>query len=148
MTLKFNVTKVKELMTLQPEMISPNATLQQAAKRMEAANYGALPVGTETKLQGIITDRDIVVRALAHGKNPATEKVSGYMTKSVHTCDENDSLEDASEKMHRYNVSRLIVEDKEGKVTGILFFGNILRNDADSGELAGVLKHCCGPVTV
>jgi len=148
MTLLFNVTKVKELMTPHPLLISPGATLEQAAKKMETINCGALPVGTENHLSGMITDRDIVVRALAHGKNPATEKVSSCMTEDIYGCNENDSLEEAAEVMHKYKVSRLIVKDKQGKVSGILSFGNLLRNEADPKEIADVVKHCSGPVSV
>lgn len=148
MTITFCVTKVKELMTAHPEMISPNATLRQAAEKMEAVSCGALPVGTENKLKGIITDRDIVIRALAQGKNPMTEKVSSYMTEQVFGCNENDTLEDAAEKMQQHKVSRLVVRNREGKVTGILSFGGILRSDANPKEIASVVKHACGPVSI
>jgi CBS domain-containing protein len=141
MTITFCVSTVKELMTSHPEMISPNATLLQAARKMEAVDCGALPVGTANNLKGIITDRDIVIRALAHGKNPTTEKVSGYMTENAYACNEQDSIEDASEKMRQYKVSRLIVQNKEGRVTGILSFGGILRNDATPAEIVGAIKH-------
>ena len=96
MTLLFNVTKVKEVMTPNPVLIDPNATLEQAAKKMETIDCGALPVGTENELSGIITDRDIVVRALARGKNPATETVGSVMTREVYDCSEDDSLDDAA----------------------------------------------------
>lgn len=148
MTITFCVTQVKELMTAHPEMISPNATLQQAAKKMEAVNCGALPVGTENSLKGIITDRDIVIRALACGKNPATAKVGDYMTDPVYACNESDALEDAAEKMRQHKVSRLVVRNGDGKVTGILSFGSILRNEANPKEIAGVVKHACGPVAI
>ena len=110
-------------MTPHPLMISPGATLEQAAKKMETINCGALPVGTESKLSGMITDRDIVIRALARGQNPATAKVSSCMTEEVYACNENDSLEEAAEVMHQYKVSRLVVKNKEGHITGILSFG-------------------------
>jgi CBS domain-containing protein len=148
MSITFAVTKVKELMTPSPVIISPSATLQQAAKKMGEVGCGVLPVGTKDKLSGIITDRDIVIRAIASGKDPAHEKVSDYMTKEVHACNEIDTLEDAAEKMHRHKVSRLIVSDKEGKTTGILSFGCILRTDATPHELASVVKHAAGPVSV
>lgn len=148
MTITFCVTTVKELMTPHPEMISPNATLQQAAKKMEAVNCGALPVGTENGLKGIITDRDIVIRALAQGKAPAIEKVSSHMTEQVFGCSENDTLEDAAGKMQRHRVSRLVVRNREGRVTGILSFGGILRSDASPKEVAGVVKHACGLAAV
>jgi CBS domain-containing protein len=145
MTSTFSITTVKELMTPHPTLISPNATLEEAAQKMKNVDCGALPVGTENKLKGIITDRDIVIRALAGGKNPATEKVMDYMTKTVFACNENDTLEDAAEKMRQHKVSRLVVRNKEGRVTGILSFGGILRNDASAREVAGVVKHACGP---
>ena len=148
MTLLFNVTKVRELMTPDPLLISPKATLEQAAKKMETLNCGALPVGTESHLTGMITDRDIVIRALAHGKNPMTEKVSNCMTEDVYSCNEDDSLESAAEIMHHYKVSRLVVKDSDGKVSGILSFGSILRNEADPKEIATIVKHCCGPVSI
>jgi CBS domain-containing protein len=148
MTITFCVTQVKEMMTPHPEMISPAATLQQAAKRMKSVKCGALPVGTENKLKGIITDRDIVIRALAEGKNPAVEKVSDYMSAPVFACNEKDTLEDAAEKMHQHKVSRLVVRNHDGKVTGILSFGSVLRYDADPKEIAGTVKHACGPIAI
>src|SRR3954469_23825598 len=114
MTLLFNVTKVGEVMTRNPELISPSATLREAAQKMESVRCGVLPVGTRDKLNSIITDRDIVVRAVAQGKNPASEKVSSFMSGEVYDCDEDDSIEEASEKMREHRVSRLIVRDSEG----------------------------------
>jgi len=148
MTIMFAVTTVKELMTPSPVLISPDATLEQAAKRMESVNCGILPVGTKSRLKGIITDRDIVVRAIAKGKDPAQEKVADYMTAEVYACNENDTLEAAAEKMHVHKISRLMVKNKEGKVTGILSFGYILRADASPRDLAAIVKHAAGPVSV
>lgn len=148
MTITFCTTQVKELMTPHPELVSPNATLQQAAKRMASVRCGALPVGTESKLKGIITDRDIIVRAVAQGKNPATEKVGDYMSEPVFACNELDTLEAAAEKMHEHKVSRLVVRNREGRTVGILSFGSILRNDASPHEIASVIKHASGPVAI
>jgi CBS domain-containing protein len=148
MTITFCVTQVQELMTSHPEMISPSATLQQAAKRMKAVKCGALPVGTENKLKGIITDRDIVIRALAEGKSPAKELVGDYMSTPVFACNEMDTLEDAAEKMQEHKVSRLVVRNHEGRVTGILSFGSILKNDANPKEVASIVKHACGPIAI
>lgn len=148
MTITFCITKVKELMTPHPEFISANATLQEAAKKMEMINCGALPVGTKNQLIGIITDRDIVIRALACEKNPKTAKVGDFMSKEVYGCNENDALEDAAEKMLQHKVSRLVVRNKDSMVTGILSFGGILRNDANPKEIASIVKHACGPASI
>ncbi len=148
MTITFLISKVKELMTSQPALISPTATLQQAAEKMAKANCGALPVGTTDQLRGIITDRDIVIRAIAKGKDPAEAKVANFMTEPVYTCLETDTVEDAATKMHEYKVSRLVVKNKEGKITGILSFGTIFRNDVSAQEVASIVKRAAGPVSV
>lgn len=134
-------TKVKALMTEHPVLIKPDITLDEAARKMKDVDCGVLPVGTKDKLQGIITDRDIVIRALAKGKDPAKEKVKDYMTAKVYACNEDDFLEDAADKMRDHKVSRLVVKNHEGKVTGILSFGGILRKNADADEVANVVKH-------
>ena len=134
-------TKVKELMTSDPVLITPDASLKEAAAKMEKVDCGVLPVGTKDKVEGIITDRDIVIRAIARGKDPAREKVKDYMTKAVYACNEEDYLEDAADKMRDHKISRLVVKNKQGKVTGILSFGGILRKNADADEVANVVKH-------
>jgi len=78
-------TKVKDLMTPHPVLVSPNASLQEAAKRMKKINCGILPVGTEQQLEGIITDRDITIRAVSEGRDPIQAKVSQYMSDRVYT---------------------------------------------------------------
>ncbi|MBI3441138.1 MAG: CBS domain-containing protein, partial [Proteobacteria bacterium] len=76
----------RDLMWSTPTMISPGITLKDAAKQMAAANAGVLPVGRAGKVEGIITDRDIVVRAVSKGKNPEQEKVFNFMTSNIHSC--------------------------------------------------------------
>ena len=139
------VTKVADLMTEHPVLISPNATLHAAAEKMLAANCGCLPVGTAKHLKGFITDRDIVVRAIAVGKNPSKELVSDHMTAEVFACNEQDSIETAAQKMHAHKISRLVVRNHEGVATGILSFGAIFREDTSAKEVADVIKHSYSP---
>ncbi len=124
--------------------ISPDATLQEAGKKMQEVDCGILPVGNGSKLEGIITDRDIVIRAVAQGKNPAKEKVRDYMTREVHICKESDKLDVAAEQMREFQVSRLIVEDDKGNISGILTFGSILRKDPSAREIAEVVECAVG----
>lgn len=137
-------TKVKELMTRDPKVVNPEATLKQAAEMMRDIDCGVLPVGSESKLEGMITDRDIVIRAIAEGKDPATEKVKSCMTDAAHACSENATLSEAAEKMNDYNVSRLIVQDDAGRMTGILTFGAILRKNRDEEETSNVVQYAVG----
>lgn len=136
--------KVRDVMTANPVLIEPAATLQQAAELMKFIDCGLLPVGTKNDLEGVITDRDIVIRAIAKGENPAEALVSDYMTSRVCACNEDDFLEDALAKLHKFKVSRLLVKNHGGKVTGILSIGLILRREADPAEIAGVVKHATG----
>ncbi|MCE7886695.1 MAG: CBS domain-containing protein [Alphaproteobacteria bacterium PRO2] len=128
-------------MSEQPCTIAPDATLQEAARMMANVDCGFLPVCGKSDVIGIITDRDIVIRAISRGKDPQKEKVLNYMTNECFGCREDDYLEDAAEKMREHKVSRLIVRDATGQVSGVLSFGGILRRNADAKEISNVVKH-------
>lgn len=134
-------TKVSELMTQSPVLIGLSDTLVEAAQMMKETECCSLPVGAMDNLRGIITDRDIILRAIAEGKNPAQEKVQDYMTNEVFACNEDDLLEDAAQKMREHKVGRLVVRDHQGRVTGILSFGGILRKDANAEEVSNIVQH-------
>jgi len=137
-------TKVQDLMTRHPTLISPDATLQEAAMKMEKVDCGVLPVGKENKLEGMITDRDIVIRAISRGKNPIHEKVKNYMSKQVHSCKETNTLKEAADQMNKHKVNRLIVKDDGGRTTGILSFGCMLRENVSADEIIDVIEHARG----
>jgi len=137
-------TKVREMMKQEPVMVSPNATLQEAARQMGNNECGILPVGTSDEIEGIITDRDIIVRAVAEGKNPATEKVRDYMTPEVCFCNDSDTVRQAAEAMHDNSVGRLVVKDENGTACGILTFGSILRKENDQAEVSEIVACATG----
>jgi signal-transduction protein with cAMP-binding, CBS, and nucleotidyltransferase domain len=139
--------KVKDCMTEHPVLITPDTTLASAAQKMKEMKCGFLPVGTRGKMSGIITDRDIVVRAIAEGRNPMFETVADYMTHQVYACSENDFLEDAIDKMFEHKVSRLVVKNAKHSVVGVLSYGGILRQEATPGEISVLLKHALFPAT-
>jgi len=139
-----NIT-VKECMTEHPVLVAPDTTLAVAAQKMRDMKCGFLPVGRRGKLRGIITDRDIVVRAIAEGRNPMLETVADYMTEQVFACNENDYLEDAIDKMFEHKVTRLVVMDAKGGVVGVLSYGGILRQEATAGEISIMLKRALFP---
>jgi CBS domain-containing protein len=147
MTIAFFLSRVKDVMTPCPQLMSPAATLQQAARKMATTTCGALPVGTPDKFQGIITS-DIVVQAIAQGKNAAKEVVAGFMDPEAPDCYENDTLESAAEIMHLRKSSRLIVRNRQGKVTGILSFEALLCDDIGPEQLARIVKHTIEPVYI
>jgi CBS domain-containing protein len=138
------ILKVKNLMTDYPVLISPEASLKEAALAMRNIDCGFLPVGTKNNLVGVITDRDIVIRAISHGKLPSEANIATYMSTKVFACNEEDELEDAARKMHEHKVSRLVVKDHTGKVTGILSFGGILRHNVNPKEIVAVVQAAAG----
>ena len=137
-----NNAKVKDIMEKNPELIAPDATLEEACRKMKDVDCGALPVGSEEKLEGIITDRDIIVRAIAMGVDPAIAMVADYMTPDVYDCREDDSLADAADLMNRHNVSRLIVRKEAGALCGILTFGHALRSKKAGDEDVTEMMYC------
>ena len=129
----------KDIMWANPPMIPPSATLKDAAEKMTKVNAGVLPVGRDGKVEGVITDRDIVIRAVSKGKDPGQEKVSGCMTTSLYFCKEKDSIQKAADLMKQKKISRLVVTDDQNKFSGILSFGHIFRNDANAEEAADII---------
>jgi CBS domain-containing protein len=136
--------QVKELMETNLKLIDPDATLEEAAKKMKESDCGFLPVGTDSIPQGIITDRDIVVRALAEGCDPKSEKVRDFMTSDVCSCMETDTLEEAALVMGVNNVSRLVVKDGTDGICGILTFGRIIRTHNNKQEVSDVVQKATG----
>lgn len=137
-------TRVKELMTADPVIVSANTTLKDVAQKMKSIDCGVLPVGTWGKLEGMITDRDIVIRAVAEGTDIAKAQARDYMTTEVFYCYEDDSLEQAAEQMRHNNVSRLVVKDVTGKACGIITFGCILRKNDSLHEIGKVVECAVG----
>lgn len=137
-----NIT-VKEVMTVNPLMINPTQTVKEAAKIMKENDIGVLPVGIATKVFGILTDRDIVIRLVAEGKDALKTRVQDIMSKQVFMCEEGDSLEIAAEHMRKHDVSRLIVCDAN-LVTGIVTLACLLRNNGDRRAGDKVLHHLLG----
>lgn len=133
--------KVKDIMTDKPVFIGPHETLEKAADIMMKHDIGFLPVGNNSKITGVLTDRDIVIRAVSQGLNTAKAQVDDFMTARVYACNEDDLLEDAAERMRAHKVSRLLVRTHDGKVTGVLSFGHILRQSADAGDVTNAVKH-------
>jgi CBS domain-containing protein len=135
---------VEELMTRNPVMISPDSTLREAAQKMESVGCGILPVGSSGKPEGVITDRDIVLRAVAKGKDVNKEKVKNYMTEGVWFCNAGDTAEKAAKLMRNHKVNRLIVKNGSGEPCGIITFGRILREDDNMQEIGTVIQMAVG----
>jgi CBS domain-containing protein len=137
-------TQVKDIMKSRPDFVTPGDTLKKAAEKMKNIDCGVLPVGSESKVEGIITDRDIVIRAVSEGRDPAEEKVNNYMTKKIYFCKETDTVQDAADMMREHDVNRLVVKNDGGKVSGIISFGCMLRKNENADEVAEVVERATG----
>ena len=120
--------KVSDIMTRDVRLLNPEQTIREAASLMAEIDIGALPVGENDRLVGMITDRDIVIRAVAHGKSPA-KKVGDVMSKELLYCFENDDLEDVARNMAKAQVRRLPVLNSDKRLVGIISLGDLARND-------------------
>src|SRR5215203_6440506 len=116
--------KVGEIMTRGVEIASPDDTVQQAASRMTELDVGVLPVGENDRLVGMLTDRDIAIRAVAQGKGPDT-KVREAMTPEVRYCFEDEELDDVVDNMGENKMRRLPVMSRDKRLVGIVSFGDV-----------------------
>jgi CBS domain-containing protein len=115
---------VSECMSRNVRLCSPNDSLQDAARAMKEADAGALPVGENDRLVGMLTDRDIVVRVVADGRGPDTP-VREAMTREIHYVFEDEDLDAATSKMSQLKIRRLPVLNREKRMVGILSLGDV-----------------------
>ncbi|MBX3534834.1 MAG: CBS domain-containing protein [Xanthobacteraceae bacterium] len=126
--------KVNEVMTTEVKIADPSRTIQDAAKLMDQTDCGSLPVGEGDRLVGMITDRDIVIRAVAAGL-PADTPIRDVMTKEMKYCFENDEVEDVAENMGDIQMRRLPVLNSKKRIVGIVSIGDLARSDDEcAGE--------------
>ena len=128
--------QVRELMSSDVEVIAPDTTIQDAARRMRDADLGALPVGDGDQLIGMVTDRDIVVRGVAEGKADGSATVRDVLTGDLTFCFEEDDVDNAANLMADRQVRRLPVLSADKKLVGMLALADISRRDVDAGGAA------------
>ena len=136
--------KVKELMTAEPVTLAPDATLGEAATLMKQEDCGSIPIVQGGRLVGIVTDRDIVVRAIASGKDPRSTRVSEVMSADPVTIGPEDDAKDAERLMAERQIRRLPVAD-DGKLVGILVIGQLARRERHEEKVGETLKEISEP---
>jgi CBS domain-containing protein len=120
--------RVQDVMSRDVMVVSPWESLKTAARRMADLDVGALPVGDEGRLIGMVTDRDMVIRGLAIGKGP-TAKVGDVMTPDVKYCFADQLVDEIAANMADVQVRRLMVVDRDKQLVGILALGDIATSD-------------------
>jgi CBS domain-containing protein len=128
--------QVKEVMTPGVECIPPESNLQDAARKMQVLDVGPLPVCDHDRLAGMLTDRDIVVRAVAEGRDPRATRVRDVMTPEVVYCFEEDDVQEAARLMEEKQIRRLLVLNRDKRLVGIVSLGDLAVETGDR-NLAG-----------
>ncbi|MEX0618971.1 MAG: CBS domain-containing protein [Pseudohongiellaceae bacterium] len=136
--------KVREVMSTRPEYISADASIREAARYMKEMNAGFAPVAQDDKLVGVVTDRDLTVRALADGKSP-DDKVSSVETPKVLYCLEDDEIEKVLDNMEDQHVQRLIVlNNADNKdFVGVVTLSDIADHSSDDPRVTQRIVDCC-----
>ena len=120
--------RVSEAMTREVRVANPTQTIRDVAKIMAEIDAGAVPVGENDRLVGMITDRDIAIRAVAEGKGPDTP-VRDIMSKDIKYCYDDEDLEHVAENMGELQVRRLPVVDRDKRLVGIVALGDVARHE-------------------
>jgi CBS domain-containing protein len=127
-------------MTRDVRIANPDQSIREAAQMMAELDAGALPVGDKDRLVGMITDRDIAIRAVAKGKSPDT-RIGDVITDDIKHCFDDDEIEDVARNMADIQVRRLPVVNRDKRLVGIIAIGDIAaRADTEAiGEaVAGI----------
>lgn len=136
---------VRDIMTRDVEVVRPDSAIQEAASKMKSLDVGSLPVCDNHRLLGVVTDRDIAVRAVAAGRDPKTTTVSETMTPELIYCFEDEPLREAAKLMERYQIRRLPILNREKHLVGIVSLGD-LAVETDNEKLSGsVLEEISEP---
>src|SRR5438477_2849918 len=129
--------RVNEVMTRGVECVRPPDDIAAAAARMRDLDIGPLPVcGDADRLVGMLTDRDITVRAVAEGRDPKKTRVSDVMTPNIIYCFEDQDITDAARLMKENQIRRLVVLSRDKRLVGIVSLGDLAVDTGDD-ELAG-----------
>lgn len=135
---------VKEIMTPAVRCVSPDDSLTEAAKLMGELDVGALPICDHDRLAGMITDRDIAVRAVGQGRDPKTTKVRDAMTEGIVYIYEDQDTEEATRLFETKKIRRLPVLNRDKRLVGIVSLGDLAVN-ASAGLGGEALKQVSEP---
>jgi CBS domain-containing protein len=137
--------QLKDIMTGQVQVIEPGATLEECARKMRDGDFGAVPVCDGDRIVGIITDRDIAVRAVAEGEDPRTCRVADVMTGDITWCYDDQQVEEAANLMTEKQIRRLIVVDRTKKLCGIVALADLAVRGEEDARKADTLEGVSEP---
>jgi CBS domain-containing protein len=134
-----------EIMTKNPECVTPDDSVMKAAQLMKSEDVGPIPIVRDgKKLEGIITDRDLALKVVAKGLDPKTTSVESVMTGDVVTCKGNDDVQKALKLMQQHQVRRIPVVDGDDQLLGIIAQADVatrLGNAQTTGQMVEQISH-------
>src|SRR5437763_579046 len=119
--------RVQEVMSKPASVVDPNSTIRDVARRLRSDNIGSLPVGENDRLIGMVTDRDIVVRAVAEDCIASTTVVRQLMSPDIFYCYEDDDVKEAARAMVEHQVRRLPVLNRDQRLVGVVALADLGR---------------------
>ena len=134
--------RVSDAMTREVRVASPGQSIREVAKMMDEINAGSMPVGDNDRLVGMITDRDIAIRAVAEGKGPDTPVRDVMSSEKVLYCYEDEELDHVAKNMSQEQVRRLPVVNRDKRLVGIISFGDLAQKETRAASKAakGITK--------
>ena len=131
--------QLKDLMSRDVKVINPDMSIKEAAIKMRDGDFGMMPVGEDDRMIGTLSDRDIVIRAVADGLDADT-KVRDVMSEGIAWAYEDDSVENAAKIMSEWQVRRLPVVDRDKRLVGIVALGDFAVESSDIQPVAEALS--------
>ena len=127
---------IRDVMTSKPRTIEQSTTIVDAARLMKSEDVGAIPIVEGNRLTGMLTDRDIVIRLVAEGKDPSTATSGEIASRDLVTIDPEQTIDEALRLMGQHQVRRIPVCEEDGKLIGIVAQADIARalSPADAGS--------------
>ncbi len=136
--------QVKALMSKDVQVIGADQTIQEAAVMMGKGGYGMMPVGENDRMIGALSDRDIVIRAVAQGKD-ANTKVRDVMSPGIFWTFEDDSIDKAAEIMSKHQIRRLPIVNSDKRLVGIVALGDFTVESSDIDVAGEALSEISKP---
>jgi CBS domain-containing protein len=125
--------QLREIMSTDVEVIRPDTCVSQAAEKMRSLDLGALPVCEGRRLVGMVTDRNITIRATAYGHDPNMTAVRHYMSSDLICCFEDQDIKEAEELMRQRHVRRLPILTREKQIAGTVALDDLARRTVPAG---------------
>jgi CBS domain-containing protein len=123
--------KIRDVMTRSVELVNPDTSLEEAARKMRETDTGFLPVGENDRLVGTLTDRDITIRAVAEGRDPKSAKVRDAMSEELVYVFEDAETAEAADLMAQRQIRRLPVLNQDKRLVGVVSLGDLATRTPD-----------------